>query len=82
MDLVVLQEIKVMGGIYTWESEGYRVVSDNVTIPHHSGVTVLYHEVDHFAIAVLCLHGPNIASLQLVLGGAAGACSGELNCPG
>ena len=38
MDIVVFQETKVMGGIYTRELVGYRIVVTAVLIPHRGGV--------------------------------------------
>ena len=62
MDLVVYEETKVVGGIYMWELEGYRVVAANMLISHCSGVTVFYHEADYFSIKALCLNRSNAIS--------------------
>ena len=48
---------------------GYRFVITDVLIPNRIGIAFFYHEAEQFSIKLLRLHGPNITSFQLVLGG-------------
>ena len=66
--LVIFQETKVMGGIYTREWSGYRVAQPEAPSPHCSGIKVFYREVEKSTLEVLCLHGPNVAISQLATG--------------
>ena len=55
-----------MGGGYARESSGYRVVAAEALSLHCGGVAVFYCKAGRFTLELLCLHGPNVASFQVV----------------
>ena len=60
---------KSNGGIYKWELVGYRVIAADAPSPHRGGVAVLYCKADNFSLGALRLHGPNVVSFHMALGG-------------
>ena len=61
IDLGILQETKVTGGVYTRSSaEPSR---------HRGGIALFYKESRNFAVEALQLHGLNVVNFQLVTGG-------------
>ena len=68
VDCGVMHKTKLIYGIYTIDSSGFRVTMTAAPISHCGGVAVFYCEAEHFVIEELRLHGPNIISPQLVTG--------------
>ena len=69
VDLGVFQETKVNKGIYTRELSGYQVVASEASSAHSGSVTVFFCAAEHFSVDGLSLHGINVVSFQMALGG-------------
>ena len=67
--LGVFEETKVVDGIHTRESAGYRVIVANTPIQHQAGVAVLLHRLSRFQVEEHQFHEPNASSFNLDLGG-------------
>ena len=68
MDLGILQETKCTDGIYTRESDGYRVVATDAPIRHRGGVALFYRPSPLFAVESVRQYGPNVMSFELATG--------------
>ena len=68
INLGVLHNTKLSGGIYAQESAGYRVVTSDAPSQHCGVVAILYWEYLHFAVEAHQQHVPNIISFQMVTG--------------
>ena len=68
MDLGILQETKLMDGIYTRGSAGYSVVAMDEPIRHRGGVEIFHWPVPHFAVEAVQNSGPNLIGFQLATG--------------
>ena len=69
VDLGLFQETKGPGGVYTRDSVGYWVTTTEAPIPYCDGVAVFYREAEHVTLEALRLHGPNVVSFHMALGG-------------
>ena len=67
--LVVFLETKVTQVIYAWDSSGYQVVASETPIAHIGSVAVFFCVAGYFSVEVPHLHGANVYSFQMVLGG-------------
>ena len=65
MDLGIFQETKCTEGIYTRESDGYRVVATDAPSRHRGGVAIFYRPSPLFAVEAVRQFGPNVVSFQL-----------------
>ena len=68
VDCGVMHKTKLIYGIYTIDSSGFRVTMTAAPISHCGGVAVFYCEAEHFVIEELRLHGPKVIRFQLVTG--------------
>ena len=68
-ELGLFQEMKVMYGIYTRESSGYRVLVANTPIQHQVVVTVLFHLLTCSQVEAHQFHDSNVSSFYLDWGG-------------
>ena len=60
VDVVVMQETKLIDGVYTRESSGFWVMGTEALSAQHGGVAVFYHEAEHFSIEELRLNGLDV----------------------
>ena len=58
--LVISQETKLTGGVYTGGSAGYSVVATDVLIQHHNRVAVFYWPSPQYAVEAIEQFGPNV----------------------
>ena len=68
MDLGILQETKLMDGIYTRRLAGYSVITTDAPSRHRSGVALFYRSKPHFVVDVVDKFGPNVLGFQLATG--------------
>ena len=68
MDLGIFQETKCTEGIYTRDSDGYRVVATDAPSRHRGGVELFYRPSPLFAVEAVRQFGPNVMSFQLETG--------------
>ena len=68
VDCGVPQDIKLTNKVYSRDSRGFWVKATAAPSAHRDGVTVFYHEAEHFATEELRLHGTNNLRFQLVTG--------------
>ena len=52
-----------------WGSSGYRVAASKAPVEHSGSITLFYCMVDHLSLEALQLHGMNVTSFHLALGG-------------
>ena len=69
VNLGVFQETKATTRIYTQEYRGYRVVASEAPSAHSSRIAVSYRATEHFFVKAFQIHGENVASFQMELGG-------------
>ena len=68
MELGIFQETKCTDGIYTRESDGYRVVATDVPSRHRGGVALFYRPLPLFEVKAVPEYGPNIVSFEVATG--------------
>ena len=68
MDLGILQETKLIDGIYTRRSAGYSVVATYAPSQHRGGVAIFYRSELHFTVEAVEKSGPNVIDLQIATG--------------
>ena len=68
MDLGILQETKLIDGIYTCGSSGDSVVATNAPSRHRDGVAIFYRSTPHFAVKAVENFGPNNIRFQIMTG--------------
>ena len=68
MDLGIFQETKCTDGIYTRESDGYRVVATDAPRRHCGGVALFYRPTPLFVVEAVRYYGPNVTSFKLETG--------------
>ena len=68
MDLGILQETKLTGGIYTRGSAGYSVIATDAPIRHRGGVALFYCSTNHFVVEAVERFGPNVMGFQVATG--------------
>ena len=70
VDCGVMQETKLIDGVYTRESSSFWVMEIAAGPPngHCGGVTVLYGKTEHFAIEEIRLHVQNTIGFLLMIG--------------
>ena len=68
VDVVVMQETKLIDGVYTRESSGFWVMATEAPSAHCGGVAIFYCKTEHFATKELRLYGPDVIRFQLVTG--------------
>ena len=68
LDLVVFQETKLMGGVYTCGSAGYSFVATDTPIRHRGGVAVFYQTSLWYAVEAIHQFVPNIVGFHLATG--------------
>ena len=81
MDLGILQETKLIDGIYDPGSAGYSVVVTDAPSRHRDGVAIFHWTAPHFAVEGVHKYGPNVIGFQLVTGVAAMVHCGMLPRP-
>ena len=68
LDIGILTETKLTRGIHTRWSSGYHVVATEARSEHQGGVALVYRDSSHWQIELVCKHGPNVISCELVTG--------------
>ena len=68
MDLGILQETKLIDGMYTRGSAGYSLVATDAPSQHHGGVAIFYRSEPHFVVEAVDNFGPNVIGFQLATG--------------
>ena len=68
LDLVILRETKLTGGVYTCRSDGYSVISTDATSRHRGGFSVFFLPSPCYAVEAIQQFGPNVAGFQLEMG--------------
>ena len=69
IDLGVFQETKCTDGIYTRESDGYRVIATDAPSRHRGGVALFYRPSSLFAVEAVREYGQNALSFEVATGG-------------
>ena len=69
IDLGLLQETKIMYGVYRRESAGFHVVLLDTLRLHRRSVALFYKELLRFAVEADQEHGQKIIRFQLVMSG-------------
>ena len=68
VDIGILTETKLTGGIHTRFCCGYRVFATQAASPHQGGIALVYQTSSHWQIESEMRHGPNVLSCWLVTG--------------
>ena len=68
MDLGILQETKLMDGIYTRGSAGYSVIVTDAPSRHRGGVALFYRSEPHLVVEAVEKFGTNVLGFQLAQG--------------
>ena len=68
MDVGVFQETKLMEGIYSWFSAGYKVAATPAPIQHQGGVVIFYWDSPVLAVEEICHFGANVITCQMAVG--------------
>ena len=68
MDLDIFQETKCTDGIYTRESDGYRVVATDAPSRHRGGVALFYRPSPLFEVEAVREYGPNVLRFKVETG--------------
>ena len=68
VDLGVLQETKLTGGIYSKYSKGYNVLATDAPSAWKGGVALFWREGDLFEVEEQQNRGPNVITFELVTG--------------
>ena len=68
MDVGVFQETKLMEGIYSWFSAGYKVVAAPAPIQHQGGVVIFYWDSPVLAVEAIRHFGANVIACQMAVG--------------
>ena len=68
IDLGLLKETLVTGGVYAWDSTGLFVVASDSLSHHHRGVAIFYKYSPCFAVKYQKQHDLNVIRFQLVKG--------------
>ena len=68
MEIGVLQETKLMEGIYTWKSAGYFVLATEAEIRHWGGITVSWLREKGRQLKGMNNYGPNVVRFMLETG--------------
>ena len=66
VDIGILTEAKLTGGIYTRYSSGYNVVATSARVHNQGGVALFYKNSPDWQDESMRHHGPNVISFQLV----------------
>ena len=66
VDIGILTEAKLTGGIYTRYSSGYNVVATSARVHNQGGVALFYKNSPDWQVESVRQHGPNVISFQLV----------------
>jgi hypothetical protein len=69
IDIGILLETKVTGGIYTCFSSGYSVVASNAASGHQGGIALFWRPNKSYVVEDWCVRGPNVLSFVIVTGG-------------
>ena len=69
VDLGVLLETKLTGGIYTRFSSGYSVVASDAASAHQGGITLFWRPNKSYEVEDWRVRGPNVLSFVIVTGG-------------
>ena len=70
IDLGILMETKVTGGIYTQFSSGYNVVASEAASAHQGGIALFWRPDKSYEIEDWRVRGPNVISFVIVTGSA------------
>ena len=68
MDLGILQETKIIDGIYTRGLAGYSAIATDAPSQRRGGVALFYRSKPHFVVEAVERFGPNVLGLQVVTG--------------
>jgi hypothetical protein len=68
VDVGFLMETKLTGGIYTRHSSGYDVLASNATSSSSGGIALFWRGNISYEVEETRIWGPNVISLQLMLG--------------
>ena len=68
MELVILQETKLTGGVYTRRSAGYIVTATDVSSQHRSRITVFYWPLPRYVLGGIHQFNTNTVGFQLETG--------------
>ena len=60
--------MKLTKGVYTREASGFQVMVMEAPRAHRGGVSIFYHDTEHFSAKELRFHSLNVISFQLVTG--------------
>jgi len=69
VDIAVLQETKLTGGVHTRASHGYSIAASNAKSAHQGGIALAWKPHNLYEIAETKFWGPNTLAFQLVTGG-------------
>jgi hypothetical protein len=68
VDLGVLLETKLTGGIYTRNSSGYSLVAYNAPSVHQGWIALFWQADKMYKVKDWRIHGPNVLSFVIVTG--------------
>jgi hypothetical protein len=68
VNLGVLLETKLTGGIYTQNSSGYSVVASNAPSAHQGGIALFWRANKTYKVEDWCICRPNVLSFVIVMG--------------
>ena len=68
VDVAVLQETKLTGGIYTRRSSGYFIAASNAPSARQGGVALCWRGSKLFEIEETQIWGPNVVAFRLLTG--------------
>ena len=72
MDLGILQETKLTGGIYTRGLAGYSVITTDTPSQHQGGVAIFRRPAPHFAVEAVQKFGQNVIGFNWLQGRGSG----------
>jgi len=68
VDIAILTEAKLTGGIYTRSDREYSVVATDAKSAWQGGVAVCVRESSHYVVEEITKFGPNVVAFQLQTG--------------
>ena len=66
VDMLFLQDMKLIGGVYMWGSAVYCIITTNAYIWHQVGEVVFDQDSPRFSLGAYQQHVPNVVSFQMV----------------
>ncbi len=69
VDIGILLETKVTGGVYTCFLSGYSIIASDAASAHQVGIALFWRSNKSYKVEDWCVHGPNVLSFVIVIGG-------------